>query len=101
MGCNRWRSKPTPARQPLLLMSGLHILDDRAHVLRCEDELRHVGMAGGKALHQSLGKAFDLVSARERAEGRSRRVWAGAGAADGMAARAIRRQQELATSRGR
>src|SRR6266481_2810327 len=98
---NRSRSKPSPARQLLLLLNGLQILDDRAHVLRREDELRHVRMAGGKALRQSLGKAFDLVSARERSEGRSRRVRAGAGAADGMAARAIRRQQELATSRGR
>src|SRR5437667_8903426 len=84
---SRSRSKPSPARQLLLLLNGLQILDDRAHVLRREDELRHVRMAGGKALRQSLGKAFDLVSARERSEGRSR-VRAGAGAADGMAARA-------------
>src|SRR5499427_8359714 len=93
--------KAKPARQVLLLLNGLQILDDRAHVLRREDELRHVRMAGGKALRQSLGKAFDLVFARERSEGRGRRVRADAGAADGMAARAIPRHQQLATSRGR
>src|SRR5215469_10078025 len=85
----------------LLLLNGLQIIDDRAHVLSREDEFRHVGMAGGKALRQSLGKAFDLVFARERSEGRGRRVRADAGPADGMAARAIPRHQQLATSRGR
>src|SRR5262249_26492633 len=92
--------KPSPARQLLLLLNGFEIFDDRAPVLCREDELRHVRMAGGKALRQRLGKAFDLVSARERSEGRRLRVRAGAGAADGMAARAIPRQQHLATSRG-
>jgi hypothetical protein len=89
------------ARALLPLLDGLKVIDDRAHVLRREDELRHVRMAGGKALRQSLGKAFDLVFAREGSEGRGRGVRAGAGAADGVAARAIRRQQELATSCGR
>ena len=42
----------------LLLLNGLKIIDDRTHVLRREDELRHVRMAGGKALRQGLGKAF-------------------------------------------
>ena len=77
----------------LLLLNGLKVIDDRAHVLSREDEFRHVRMAGGKALRQSLGKAFDLVFARERSEGRGRRVRADAGAADGMATRTIRRQQ--------
>src|SRR5215831_20506905 len=85
----------------LLLLNGLQIIDDRAHVLSGEDEFRHVRMAGGKALRQTLGKAFDLVFARERSEGRGRRVRADAGAADGMAAGAIPRHQQLATSRGR
>ena len=58
----------------LLLLNGLKVIDDRAHVLSREDEFRHVRMAGGKALRQSLGKAFDLVFARERSEGRGRRV---------------------------
>src|SRR5262249_13198081 len=87
--------------KPLLLLNGLQIIDDRAHVLRRENELRHVGVTSRKALGQSLGKAFDLVFARERSERRRGHVRAGAGAADGMAARAIRRQQQLAASRGR
>src|SRR5215467_6750497 len=95
------RSKPRPTRQPLLLLNGFKIIDDCADVLGREDEFRHVRMAGGKALRQGLGKAFDLVFARERSEGRGCRVRADAGAADGMAARAIPRHQQLATSRGR
>src|SRR5215813_4431564 len=95
------RSKAACDENPLPLLNGLQIIDDRTHVLRREDELRHVRMAGGKALGQSLGKAFDLVFARERSERRRRRVRASAGAADGMAARAIRRQQRLAASRRR
>src|SRR5215469_15016132 len=95
------RSKAASDEKPLLLLNGFKIIDDRAHVLSREDEFRHVRMAGGKALRQSLGKAFDLVFARERSEGRGRRVRADAGAADGMAARAIPRHQQLATSRGR
>ena len=85
----------------LLLLNGLQIIDDRTHVLRREDELRHVGVTGRKALRQGLGKAFDLVFARERSEGRRRWVRASPARADGMAARAIPRQQQLATSCGR
>ena len=92
------RSKPRPTRKPLLLLNGLKIIDDRTHVLRREDEFWHVRMTGRKALRQGLGKAFDLVFARERSEGRRRRVRASPGRADGMAARAIPRQQQLATS---
>jgi len=95
------RSKAACDENPLLLLNGLQIIDDRAHVLRRENELRHVGVTSRKALGQSLGKAFDLVFARERSERRRRWVRAGAGAADGMAARAIRRQQRLAASRRR
>src|SRR5215813_10242049 len=95
------RSKAASDENPLLLLNGLQIIDDRAHVLRRENELRHVGVTSRKALGQSLGKAFDLVFARERSERRGRRVRAGAGAADGMAAGAIRRQQQLAASCGR
>src|SRR5215472_6550283 len=95
------RLKAACDEKPLLLLNGLQIIDDRAHVLRRENELRHVGVTSRKALGQSLGKAFDLVFARERSERRRRRVRAGAGAADGMAARAIRRQQRLAASRRR
>src|SRR5262245_18625810 len=99
-GWPRCRSRPPATGQMLLLLNGLKVIDDRANVLGREDELRHVRMAGGKALRQSLGKAFNLVFARERSEGRGRRVRAGAGAADGMAAGAIRRQQQLAASCG-
>src|SRR5215472_7888990 len=100
-GWPRCRSRPPATGQMLLLLNGLKVIDDRANVLSREDELRHVRMAGGKALRQSLGKPFDLVFARERSEGRGRRVRAGAGAADGMAAGAIPRQQQLAASCGR
>jgi hypothetical protein len=41
----RCRSTPA-ARQLLLLLNGLKVIDDRAHVLSREDELRHVRMAG-------------------------------------------------------
>src|SRR5437016_13201065 len=95
-----FRSKPCPARRPLLLLDGLEIVDDRAHVLGLEDEFRHVWMTGRKALRQGLGKTFDLESVRERAEGRCRGMRARAGAADGMAAATIGRQQFLAM-RGR
>ena len=54
----------------LLLLNGLKIVDDRAHFLWREDELRHVRMTVRKALRQSLGKAFDLVFAGECSEGR-------------------------------
>ena len=91
-----YRSKPCPTRKSLLLLNGLKIIDDRAHVLGREDELRHVRMTGREALRQGLGKAFDLVFARERSERRGRWVRAGASAADGVAARAVRRQQRLA-----
>src|SRR5262245_21530010 len=87
------RSKPRPTKQRLLLLNGFKIIDDRAHVLWWEDELRHVRMTGGKAFCQGLGKAFDLVFARERSEGRRRWVRASAGAADAMATRTVRRQQ--------
>src|SRR5262249_13015158 len=100
-GWPRCRSKPPATGRMLLLLNGLKVIDDRAHVLRREDELRHVRMAGEKALRQSLGKALDLVFAGECSEGRGRQVRAGTGAADSMAACAIRRQQQLATSRGR
>ncbi len=80
-------------KRPLLLLNGLKIIDDPAHVLRREDEFRHVRMTGRKALCQGLGKAFDLVFAGECSEGRRGWVRAFAGAADRMAARAIRRQQ--------
>src|SRR6516225_10479189 len=90
--------EPVSDKKLLLLLNRLQIIDDRAHVLRREDELRHVRMTGRKALRQGLGKALDLVFARERSEGRRRQVRAGPGGADGMAARAIPRQQQLATS---
>ena len=86
-----YRLKPCPTRKPLLLLNGLKIINDRAHVLGREDELRHIRMTGGKALRQGLGKAFDLVFAGECSEGRRGGVRASPGAADGMAARAIRR----------
>src|SRR6516162_3636313 len=57
----------------------LLLLNDRTHVLRREDELRHVGVTGRKALRQGLGKAFDLVFARKRSEGRRCRVRASPG----------------------
>src|SRR5215470_667364 len=93
------RSMPA-TRQLLLLLNGLKIIDDRAHVLSCEDEFRHIRMTGGNAFCQSLGKAFDLVFAREGPERRGLRVQADAGAADGVTACAMGRQQEFATSRG-
>src|SRR5262245_37965304 len=92
------RSKAACDENPLLLLNGLQIIDDRAHVLRRENELRHVGVTSRKALGQSLGKAFDLVFVRERSERRRGHGRAGAGAADGMAARTICRQQQLAAS---
>jgi len=99
---SRWVIDRSRVRQEAVTAAdGLQIVDDRAHVLSREDEFRHVRMAGGKAFCQSLGKAFDLVFAREGSERRSLRVRAGAGAADGVAARAIPRQQQLATSSGR
>src|SRR6516225_6006566 len=94
-------AQPVSDKKLLLLLNRLQIIDDRTHVLRREDELRHVGVTGRKALRQGLGKAFDLVFARERSEGRRRWVRASPGGADGMAARAIPRQQQLATSCGR
>src|SRR5262245_35878406 len=100
-GRDRWSIEAASDEKPLLLLNGFKIIDDRAHILSREDELRHVRMAGGKALRQRLGKAFDLVFAREGSERRSLRVQAGAGAADGMATRAIPREQQLATSSGR
>src|SRR6516164_7691947 len=87
-------AQPVSDKKLLLLLNRLQIIDDRTHVLRREDELRHVGVTGRKALRQGLGKAFDLVFARERSERRSLRVQAGAGAADGVAACAILRQQQ-------
>src|SRR6516164_1739747 len=99
-GWLQYRSRPSAKGQMLLLLNGLKVIDDRANVLSREDELRHVRMAGGKALSQSLGKAFDLVFAREHSEGRGLRVRAGAGAADSMATGAMGRQQEFATSCG-
>src|SRR5262249_44537407 len=63
------RSKAASDEKPLLLLNGLQIIDDRAHVLRRENELRHVGVTSRKALGQSLGKAFDLVFARELRNG--------------------------------
>ena len=36
----------SPTRQLLLLLDGFKVIDDRAHVLRCKDEFRHVRMAG-------------------------------------------------------
>jgi hypothetical protein len=39
------RSKPA-TRELLLLLDGFEVIDDRAHVLSGEDELRHVRMAG-------------------------------------------------------
>jgi hypothetical protein len=95
-GRGRLSIEAVPGEKPLLLLDGFEIIDDRAHVLRREDELRHVRMAGGKAFRQGLGKAFDLVFAREGSEGRGRRVGADAGAADGVAACAIPRQQRFA-----
>ena len=88
-----YRSKPCAALQLLLLLNGLKVVDDCTHVLRREDEFRHVRMTGGEALCQGLGKTFDLVFAGECSEGRRGWVRAVAGAADRMAAGAIRRQQ--------
>src|SRR5262245_48327564 len=95
------RSTSHPTRQLLALLNRFKIIDDRAHVLWREDELRHVRMTGRKALRQRLGKAFDFVLVRERSQGRRVRVRASPGAADGMAARAIPRQQQLTASYGR
>jgi hypothetical protein len=100
-GRDRLSIEAVSDKKLLWLPNGFKIIDDRTHVLRGEDELRHVRMTGRKALRQGLGKAFDLVFARERSEGRSRRARASPGGADGMAARAIPRQQQLATSCGR
>jgi hypothetical protein len=83
---------------PLLLLNGLKIIDDRAHLFGLKDELRHVRMTSGKALRQGLGKIFDLEFARKRAEGWGGGMRARAGAADGMAAAAVGRQQGLATA---
>jgi hypothetical protein len=96
-----YRSKPRPTKQRLLLLNGLKVIDDRAHVLRREDEFRHVRMAGGKAFRQRLGKAFDLVFAGERSEGRRGAMRAVASAADGVASRTVRRQQRFAAGCGR
>ena len=100
-GRDRLSIEAVSDKKLLRLLNGFKIIDDRAHVLWREDEFRHVRMTGRKALRQGLGKALDLVFARERSEGRRRRVQASAGPADGMAARAIPRQQQLATSCGR
>src|SRR6516162_6235761 len=91
-GRNRLIDRTVSDKKLLLLLNGLKIIDDRAHVRRREDEFRHIRVSGRKALRQGLGKAFDLVFARERSEGRRGRVRASTGAADGMAARTIRRQ---------
>jgi len=74
---------------PLLLLNGLEIIDDRAHLFRLKHELGHVWMTGRKALRQGLGKTFDLEFARECTERRGGGMRARAGAADGVAAGAI------------
>src|SRR5215475_10190360 len=86
------------ASQPLPLLDGFEILDDRADLVGLEDEFRHVRVAGRNALGQRLGKPFDLELARECTKGRRLRVRTDAAAADRMAAGTIGDQQRLAAS---
>ena len=79
----------------LLLLNGEKVVDDRADFVGLENEFRHVRMAGRKAFRQGLGEALDLVLAGKCSEGRRGRMRAGASAADGVAARTVRRQQQL------
>src|SRR6266545_132270 len=86
------------AKQPLLLLDGLEIVDDRAHFVGLEDEFRHVRVAGRKAFGQRLGKPFDFEVARECTKRRRIRVRTGAVAADRMAAGTVGGQQRFAAS---
>ena len=49
-----------PRSQPLPLLDGFQILDDRAHLVGLEDEFRHVRVTGRNAFGQRLGKPFDF-----------------------------------------
>ena len=48
------------ASQALPLLDGFEICDDRAHLVRLEDEFRHVRVTGKNPLGQRLGKPFDF-----------------------------------------
>src|SRR5436190_11736249 len=80
----------------LLLLNRLEVGNDRPDFLRREYEFRHVRMAGGKAFRERFAEALDLVPVREGSERRRVGVRTLAGAADRVAAGAIRRQQRLA-----
>src|SRR4029453_4418376 len=93
-----WLSDPA---QPLPLLDGLQIIDDRPHLVGLEDELRHVGVTGKDAFGQRLGKPFDFELARKRTKRRRLRVRTGTAAADRMAAGTVGGQQRLAAPPGR
>src|SRR5215475_1391265 len=101
MDQERDRAAAPRASQPLLLLDGFEIVDDGAHLVGLEDELRHIRMPGKNAFGQRLAKTFDLVLAGESAKWRCLRVGTGAAAADRMAAGTVGGQQRLTAPRRR
>src|SRR5262249_84214 len=87
--------------QPLPLLDGFGIVDDRAHLVGLEHEFRHIRGAGKNPFGQRLANPFGFELARKGTKRRGLRVRTGAAAADRMAAGAVGGDQRLPAPRRR